>query len=212
MNDSTIARLYEEAAENLLLIAAAIRNQDRNGKNLTERMIDAQVGHLRSPTLEAGAGSAPDDSDLPDELRGQLNYTDPTGTAGVQVASRGDRARSELDRIRRSAPRLAKEARSLVETAGRYNPRQANKVERLEDDAEEGCVSCARVTAPSAVGDGRFARPWWNPVARHVTLADGSVAALCEWCRVQARASGSLPEKADVESYRDTGRARRRVG
>lgn len=215
MNDSTLADHYEQAAEHYLAIAMMLRTSDRNGKNLTARIADAQVGHLRSPSLEAGETTASDrahvDDGMPEHLRGKTTYSDPTGTAGVQVALKGDRARDDLVRLRRGGPRAASEAQRLLDDATRYSPRSATVIEQ-QQEAEPGCVSCSRVDSPGTVGLAKAQRtPWWNAVAREVTLADGSKAPLCEWCRAQARVTGALPEKTDVEAYRDTGRARRKT-
>lgn len=212
MKDSTLAEHYEKASKALDAVAKALRESDRHGRNLAERMRDAQVGHLRSPSFEAGASASPPPDDMPDELRGTIGYSDPTGTAGVQVALRGDRARGDLDNLFAAGPKMSSQAERLAENVARYSARVANAIEKQEDTAQPGCASCARVASPGTVGlSKRDQTAWWNEVARSVTLASGVKVDLCEWCRAQARGTGEMPSVQDVESYRDTGRARKRT-
>lgn len=214
MNQHAVKRALEEAVQNLDLASTALDN------GLVDRIRDNLAGTLRSPSLDAGesTANAPRDDDasnvreyLRPELRGRMTHSDPTGSAAVQALNYGDQAATDEKELERLAKAAQKAAAAIAVIAARYQPRKATAVDKVDSEPEPGCVSCARVPGPGSVGMAKsMQQPWWNPVARNVTLADGSEAALCEWCRTQTRATGALPDREDVISYRDTGRARRR--
>lgn len=202
------ARFYDALAD---LIEAGFLNRVRDG----------QAGQVRSPSFDAGQATSkpPADDDaskpkeyLPEDLRGRLNRSDPTATAAVQALNYGDRAAADLrlvDKRIRSGEVVVGELEQVVSA---WTPHTASLFDQqTSTDPEPGCQSCARVASPGTVGRAkRDQTPWWNPVAREVTLADGSKVGLCEWCRVQVRETGELPPERHVESYRDGVRVKRK--
>lgn len=215
MNDTTRKNLADEANALAARVAERLAAKDRHGQTVLDRMRDAQVGHLRSPSFEAGTGPARLE-DLSDELRGKTNYSDPTGTAGVQVAQQGDQAARRLAEADKRLKRIVTDLAVVDIIFGDYMPRTANTIEQQETgEPDPGCESCARVPSPGTVGFAkRDQTPWWNPVDRSATI-DGKPWALCRWCYdgstlCSYRFTGKLPDIADIEARRDTGKPRKR--
>lgn len=211
MKDQARRHIIDELVELATEHSNDLTVVDRNGRTLTERMDDALLGHPKSPNLDPGTSGRAPVEDLADELRGSLGYSDPTGSYGVQAATFGDRAKADQRQNDKDLLSALKLLRAVRERSARYKARTANPIERLEK-AESGCFSCARVSAPGSVGK-QGGTPYWNPIFRMTTLVDGSKVGLCSWCysgELGVRKTGELPPREDVESYRDTGRARKR--
>ena len=205
MSKQTYLDLIDQAIEELHNLRADIED------GLVPRIRDSWNGHPRSPSFEAGSSPRRPDTDLADELRGDIDYADPVGRVVAATGAR-DAAAQDAKTLGHAITTIAAQARRAGDVRRRHKRRPAAMFDREQtQEAEPGCVSCARVDSPGTVGMAKSARtPLWNPVAREVTLADGSKAALCEWCRVQARTTGSLPDKAEVEAHRDGVRVKRR--
>lgn len=209
MNAQGLVELFDD------IIKQATEAKELAKAGLMVRVRDGWNGHPRSPSFDAGQSTHRPPEDLPDELRGDLDYSDPVGRSVAQS--------NALDRAAADARRLMKEARaartalgSFHSIAARYKPRPATSFDSQQtQEPEPGCDSCARVPGPASVSRARREQvPWFNPVHTEVTLSDGKIWSLCRWCWetpiIGARATNDVPPKEDVESYRDTGRARRR--
>lgn len=193
--------MLTEIAEWAILGDGAVDN------GLMTRVRDGLPGHPRSPDLGAGSTGSSPPEDLADELRGRDTHSDPTGSAAVQSAMQGNRAKDDAKQLVHDARVAHRAMRRFVETAARYQARQANAVETAADQAEPGCMSCARIPGPSGKS------PWWNPVTLTTTLTSGAKVPLCDWCyrgEVGVKRTGVLPDVLDVISHRDNGRARKR--
>jgi hypothetical protein len=133
------------------------------------------------------------------------NISDPTGEAAL----RADRARDDEHEILRQLRNARRALDRAVTIANRYQLRDPSEWDLAEAaEGEPGCVSCARIKGP------RTTR-WWNPIARHTTLANGVRVGLCWYCYhaagIGARHTGELPPKEAVEAQRD-GRRYKRTG
>lgn len=187
--------------------------EDMIRAGLMVRVRDGFNGHPRSPTFEAGSGPRPPE-DLADELRGDLDYSDPVGRA-VAESNAHDRAAVDARRMVAALRDARRQIGLFVSTGARYQPRRANPVEQQTDTSEKGCESCARVDSPGTVGFAKTHRTkWWNEAVRTTTLKDGKRVGLCNFCYeangIGARWTGELPPVEEVEHLRDNGRARKR--
>lgn len=207
MNRQGLVELFDQ------IIADAQKAKALVADGVMVRVRDGWNGHPRSPSFDAGQSTRRPPEDLPDELRGDLDYNDPVGRSVAQS--------NALDRAAADARRLMKEARaartalgSFHSIAARYKPRPATSFDSQQAAApEEGCTSCARVDSPGTVGKPKHERSkWWNPPVL-TTMIDGEPTPLCDWCwrgGAGAKHTGQLPSIEDMISYRDTGKARRR--
>lgn len=205
MNKQTVLDLIDEAIAELITLRA-----DVDG-GLIVRIRDGWHGHPRSPNLDPGTSRPAHPETLPDELRGTLGYSDPVGSVVAATGAR-DSAQNDAREVIRAVTATVRQLRRARDVRSRYKLRAASLFDQEHASTPEpGCASCARVASPGTVGKPKTERSgWWNPIVRNVTLHDGRNVGLCEWCRVRVRETGTLPDVVDVESYRDTGKARRR--
>jgi hypothetical protein len=187
------------AIEDLERVCTAMEVADaRDGLTLLERIRESYNGWPGGSGFDRSGRQSTDREGEP--LPG---YSDPTGNAGT----REDRAKQHHDILLKALSAVRRQATVAVDVATLYTLRAPNVIERAAVTEEPGCVSCARVTSPGTVGLPKGQQtPWWNPVARQVTLSDGSKVGLCEWCRkspVGASSTGAMPPVAAVEAHRD---------
>lgn len=224
MNDATRREGWKTVVELAARIDAAHDTVDRGGRNVTGRIHDSRLGHLRSPSLEAGGSTSPpprdDDASKPKEfvpadLRGKPPVSDPTGTAALQALNYGDQAVQDQKRLDRNLASMLKLLRESEDIVARYDQRTANMVEQ-QQEAEPGCASCSRVDSPGTVGLAKSQRsPWWSKPTRSTRLRDGTKVEVCNACyesvEVGVRWTGDLPPRDWVEYLRDNGRPRKRT-
>lgn len=138
---------------------------------------------------------------------------DPVGEA---VARGADRAANDRKLLERAVADALRASGRVLDLLGRYSLRDPSAFEESQTDPEPGCVSCARVTSIGTVGKPKNQQTsWWNSICKTTTLSSGIVVGLCRFCYdsplVGARFTGEMPSREDVESYRDSGRARKRA-
>ena len=196
------------------LMALLVGVSDKANKATTKvdgglmvRVRDGLPGHPKSPSFDAGQSTNPPPDDMADELRGKTIHSDPTGTAAMQSAMFGNRARDDAKALIRAAIAADRALTLFLDTAAHYEARTPNLIDQGKAADEPGCLSCARVP-------GHGGKPWWNPQTRTTTLSSGVKVALCNWCyetpRIGARWTGQLPPVEDVASFRDNGRPRKK--
>lgn len=203
MKDQARRHVVEEVID---LAHAFFDDLNRKDRNLTERIADALIGHPKSPNLDPGTSGRAPIEDLSDELRGGLGYSDPTGTFAMQAATFGDRARDDQRANDKDMLSVLRLLRGIKERSEKYQPRDANVVERelTEANRPPGCESCERL--PGAHGGKRY-----EAVSVEKAKVGDRTMRLCRWCADFLRSTGDVPTRAQVDAHHTGKRVSRNV-
>lgn len=200
MNKATLKDALSDITEGAMRLEVAVDD------GLMVRIRDAFNGHPRSPSFDAGSSTArTPPSDLPDELRGTLGHSDPVGDAVARSGGQ-DRGATDARQLVKDVLAAQKAIRRAVDTAARYNRRQASAIDReaTERTNDPGCESCARLA-------GSHGQPRWEPVAVEKAKVGDGTQRLCRWCNDHLKATGDVPTRAQVDAHHSGKRVSRSV-
>lgn len=124
--------------------------------------------------------------------------SDPTGEMAIRLAQRKDVARRDLGRYY-EAIRLVRKGRTMLyDLDAAYMPHHPTLFDRAETegDNEPGCVSCARLPAPSGV---KGAKRWEPPTTKKPSKKSGLL--LCWFCDRWWGRTGAIPPTDVLEDH-----------